>query len=209
MALGYSLPCYGLLRTNPQELVNSSLGFSAQHSMFLYTQPLANISCSQGNLTGLYFCYKAIRSQSINEPIFTIALLQDTGSEYIISFIYREMEDRAFCLSQSDEARCCKWVAMQRTLIVNSSSVLAVVTADASVGNGRLYETDEFSSGVVYSPPPELPVAGGSSVVGLDRRETGRIPVLFIRLALEAAVYCLLIVHALYMFRPLLFNFLL
>lgn len=155
--------------------------------MYLYTQPLANSTCRQGNLAAFNFCYKAIISMSITKPVFIIVLLIDTGSEYIVSHIYREMEDRVFCLSSSNEARCCKWVTVDRTtpLVVNSSFTLAVITSSTMV-NGHLYETSSFSRGVLYSPPPDLPEEG-SSVVGLERRTASQIPELFLRLVLTAA----------------------
>ena len=156
--------------------------------MYLYTKPLENSSCKQGKLTGFNFCYRANLSRIINEPVFTIALLQDIGSEYVVSHIYREMEDGVLCLRNISETTCCKLVTVEETqsLIVSSSFALAVVTSSASEGAGRLY-TDGYTSGVVYSPPPAV-LSEVGSVVGIERRTTGQIPVVFFRILLTAMV---------------------
>lgn len=184
-----SSSCYGPLQADPLELIRAHLDLAAYNTMFLYPQPLANSSCKQEKLASFNFCYRAILSQGVVKPVFTIALLQDTGSEYIVRHIYREMEDRDSCLRDSKQARCCKWVTVERNLplTVNSSFALAVVT---STSGSSLYETGEFSSGVAYSSPPALLGAVGSRVVGVERKVVaGQIPVLFIRIVLTEMVH--------------------
>ena len=185
--------CYGSLQADPVELVKVRLDLSAYNSMYLYTQPLSSSSCVQGYLIGFNFCYRTTNQmQNVTEPVFTIALLQDTDSDYIVRHIYQEMEEENFCLGYSTDEICCRLVTVGSTLslTVNSSFVLAIITSTALIaGNRSLYETPKNSSGVVYSPPPTSLGELGSSVVGLERRAAGQIPELFISIVLKGKVY--------------------
>lgn len=183
--VGITLQCYGGLQESTLAALNSTSRYPSQGALYLYTRPLSESSClTGGRLVWLNFCYLAQLSNS-TEPVFTIALLEDNGSQYITRYVYTELEDKEFCLERHDISSCCKWIKTV-SLDVKSSFLLAVITSSAFEDNGYIYEVSGTAPGMI-SDPIDIPEEGGV-VEDLERDTSIRIPQLAVRLVLENEV---------------------
>ncbi len=185
--------CYEPLQSNPGDFIHTvtpdspMLSFAPSNMVYLYTSLWEDSDCSRNNIVALNFCYRASRTANgSTDPIFSILLLFDKGSNYTVSYIYHEREDREFCLAIAEETNCCKDVAIQSSsaIVANSSYALAFVIPEATRGS-HLFEVGgvDTSMGYILDSSPVVPEVG--TVFQLARETPRPIPNLLFRVSIE------------------------